>query len=369
MEFGLIETNSDRYDSSRKQNNPQWDVFDVDKNQLDRLREAMRRMENNAGTSDQSKPNGTRVSEPGAAEIKPPASAPTKPTETNSTPPKPVVVTIPEKPKSSNTAQKSAPIDSTVGLSHLPLPDTTDLAAFESNSGFFQRNYTRENLIDMAQSSDVHVQKMSNYLIENFDAVSQLTSGGKKGNLGINDVRLLAVANDAIQNVKSLVTKTVPAVLNNWDDYDSNGNGYVSKFEFNYANRDKPESKALAANYDFLKNQTDEGNWLDRGISKADLQAVQADTALKSVLRDAHKNEDLEVRAYYARIVGRAIGVGAVVLADPENNWSRRRQMSVIEGTGRLTGGAVSWYFSDDADKHFNTIAEPALSKIFRTQS
>lgn len=246
------------------------------------------------------------------------------------------------------------------------LPSIEDLGKFENVSGFFGWNFNKEQLTNMAKTDDPAVKNMSNYLIENFDTVADLTSGGKVNTLGINDIRLVAKAADAARNINELRAKTVPEVLEAFDRLDANGNGFISKFEMDWSNREDPNMKVLKQNYDLLRNQTNEGKWIDRGISKADLETFQSGVAFKSMMRETHEVEDLNYRSYYSTLAGDVIGIGIVALADQKKEMSTAEQLRIIGASEYVTSAAVRWYFRDDAARHFQTTAEPAMTKLLK---
>lgn len=246
------------------------------------------------------------------------------------------------------------------------VPTKEDLAAFEKAGGVFTWNFNKDTLTEMAATDDTSVKNMSNYLLENFDTVADLTSGGKQNTIGINDIRLVAKAADAVRNYNDLNSNTIPHVLEAFDRLDYNGNGFLSKYEIEWINRDDPSMAALKQNFDLIRHQTDEGKWFDRGISRADLEAFQSKVALKSVVRETHNEEDLDVRSYYSGLAGKLIGVGVIALVDPKGTMSAAEQLRIIGATQRVTTSAVRWYYKNDAAQHYSSTAEPALTKLMK---
>jgi len=243
------------------------------------------------------------------------------------------------------------------------MPNSADLRDFEGASKLFQQNYSKEDLTAMANADNPAVQKMSNYLLQNFETVADLTSGGKQNTIGIGDIRMLVDASQAASDVQDL-QKTIPETLKSFDQLKGEGFSLLPKEVLT----DK-KFAALNRNFDMVKGITDDKRWLDYGLSKSDLEHFEGKVALNSLLSEAHNRRELNERTFYPRLIARGIAaavVAADLLSGSNDKMTATQQKQFFDATEQLTISGCSWWYRDKTNDHYKNKARPALDKLLQ---
>lgn len=243
------------------------------------------------------------------------------------------------------------------------MPNSADLRDFEGASKLFQQNYSKEDLTAMANADNPAVQKMSNYLLQNFETVADLTSGGKQNTIGIGDIRMLVDASQAASDVQNL-QKTIPEALKSFDELKGEGFSLLMKEAL-------PDDKfrALKSNFDLVKGVTDDKRWFDYGLSKSDLEHFEGKVALNSLLSEAHNRRDLNERSFGPRLIARGLAsvyIAADMLSDSRDKMSFSEQIQLFDATEKVTVKAFNLFYADKTKDHYKNKAKPALDKLLQ---